>query len=254
MSEIKKYQSPKEYRRSLLPIMEERLTGGELAIFKASLERSIKEYDSVSLTKEVREALRWIIRDIGYRYTSPEDEQYIVVRFTSILSKYYGGYSLKDVKQAFEMLTVGGLDTLIKPEDRKHYGQLSMDFLCRVLNAYKVHRSAALNKAYDNAPKQELDKTADNERLEKLNRQRLVEAFIYYKYHGKIQPTNSIQEMLFCRILDGVGLIDDVEEPQAEQLLSQVLSGKVGRYRSKLESAFKDMAEREIQIKEYIKI
>lgn len=247
-----KYESPKEYRKAILPAVTGILGDNERAIVSASTEPSIRDLDSVEMTKQLRDAMRWIVRDIGYRYSSPEDEQYIVVRFASVLSKYYGGLSIKDVKLAFEMLAVGELDGLIKAEDRKHYGQISMDYLCRVLNAYKVKRSAAINKAYDNAPKEEKSDWEEDKRLEALNRQRLIDAVLYFKYHNTIRPTNPIQEMIFCKILEDVGLLEVTDEPD-EGLIIDAVVGKVGKYRKPLERAFRYITENEIQIKTYIK-
>lgn len=253
MTDIIIYKNGRDYRKGLLPQIEGKLSGSEMAIFRASTEVQIKDMDSVRLAQELREAMKWIVRDIGYRYTSAEDEQYIVVRFAAVLSKHYSNLTIKDVKLAFEMLVVGDLDERIKPEDRKHYGQLSMDYICRILNAYQYVRSSAIQKGYDAAPQKERDNSKEQEGIEKMNRERLIDAVIYYKYHGKLRQYNAIQEMIFCRILQGVGLIGKIYEPDGA-LINQALKGRSGKYHKLLENAIRYITENELQISDYIKI
>lgn len=64
------------------------------------------------------------------------------IRFTEYLSTYYSGLTIADLKVAFEFYVVGRLEKFL-PKNAKghsyvdHYGKLSVDFMAKVLNAYK---------------------------------------------------------------------------------------------------------------------
>ena len=64
-------------------------------------------------------------------------------RLTNIIAKYYPKLTIAEIKLAFEMLIIGRLGQI------EHYQQLSVDYVCKVLNAYKILQQ----KAFANAVK-----------------------------------------------------------------------------------------------------
>ena len=102
------------------------LTPVERAVFLASTAMTIAEITPSELANELRTALKWICKDVGYRIQDEADSQYLVIRTTEILKRYYSNLTLKDFRMAFEMSITGQLDEFLPRNrdgkaDRGHY-------------------------------------------------------------------------------------------------------------------------------------
>lgn len=217
--------TPVMIRREMLkrPEVMKALEPIERAVFIASTAKTIEEYSSGELLAELATALKWIAKDIGYRVTDEADRQYMVVRTAEILKRYYRNFTLKDFHMAFEMAITGALDEFLPrgrdgQADRGHYQQFNAEYVCKILNAYKARRGGIMKKANESMPRRREavpvdEKAAASRRI----RADLFDAFLQYKYRGKMPRVSSIAEMLFYDILAGVGLADPVEVSLADQ-------------------------------------
>jgi len=260
----------------------------EKAVFLASTAKTIAEYTPVELAAELKTALRWIAKDIGYRATDESDTQYIVVRTTEILKRYYSTLTLKDFRMAFEMSITGELDDFLPrgrdgQPDRNHYQQFNAEYICKILNAYKGRRGWVLKKAYEQIPRPEPKRNLSEELYYKEQiRRECINAFYYFKYRGRLPDMSPIGEMLYYDLLASVGLADEIEITLTEQkaiwqrsineFAKRGMIGDVQRLKNlgtaapelehgafvfarkkALERSFAWMADNEIQITDYIK-
>lgn len=69
-----------------------------------------------------------------------------------IIHRRYKGFMLSDLKEAFELLICGDLDSFLPKDsqgqpDKKVFGELTVDFVLRVLNAYRKRKESREPKA-----------------------------------------------------------------------------------------------------------
>lgn len=207
----------------------EAMQPAERVVVLAYGDKKISEYDSVSLSKSIYNALVWIVKDIGLRGWSESDMQYSVVRIGELLKRYYGGFSIRDFRMAFEMSYTGELDEFLpkgkdgQPE-RGHYQNLNAEYVCRILNAYRARRSAILKRCLKS--KETAQEMGEERRKELKQRARtmLLEAYSLFEQTGEfcISP---IQEIIFYDMLSGANLVPAIEVTEAEQkeVLGRVL-------------------------------
>lgn len=191
----------------------------ERAIFLASIDKPVKDYQAGELTAEINKAMKWITKDVGYLVKDDADWQYIVMRLGMILYRYYPSLSLKDVNLAFEMAVAGALDDFLPrlkdgTADRNHYQRFSAEYVCKILNAYVSRRGWVMKKAYGQMPKPDAP-VLDDYSVQLLRDFRYC--FLFYKYHNRLPEISDIAVMLYYGILEGVGLADEIEVTEAEQ-------------------------------------
>lgn len=147
-NEITKVETPQERRKNLLPIASKVLDRAEIAIMTASTTQTIAER-GVDASKELAKLLTTLSVDLGCKYDK-NTWQYTCARLIWVIQNHFSQLSTGDVRIAFELLVVGGLD--IEMQDSKCYGILSSQYISRVLNAYLTKRNDAIAKAYDAQP------------------------------------------------------------------------------------------------------
>ena len=280
-----------EARREMsrFPEVVNSLQPAERAVFLASIARTVSEYSGAELAGELKGALKWIAKDIGYRESDESEMQYLVIRTAEILKRYYGDFSLKDFRMAFEMSLTGELDEFLPKgrdgqPDRGHYQQFNAEYICKILNAYKAKRGLIVRKVGERVPKKEETVSEEEKKIYRDDsRQRCIGAFLEYKYRGRLPEMSPIAEILYYDILANVGLAEDVEIGIEEQreVFARTMSYYAGRNsvwemqrlkkeglkskeieldsfilarRKALERAMDWMIENEIQIKDYIRI
>lgn len=262
----------------------------ERSLFLASTDKSIEDYTSVQLAKELRDALQWIAKDVGFRPTNESDSQYLVVRCTEILKRYYRELSLKDFRMAFEMCLTGELDAYLpknregQPE-RSHYQNFNAEYICRILNAYRNRRGDVFRKVAAKMPAEndsEMTQEAKR-RLEQKARQYLFAAYAKY-LETNVLEASPIQEIIFYSILADNGLATPIEviDNERKTVLNKILmdltmrgapygelcrvkergykargveSGAFQSARRKaLEKTFADLKEQKINLEDYVRI
>ena len=199
----------------------------ERAVFLASTAKTVAEYSDRDLAGELSNALRWIAKDVGYKSDNESDRQYLVIRVSEILKRYYGQLSLKDFRMAFEMCVTGELDEFLPKgrdgqPDRGHYQQFNAEYVCKVLNAYKSRRGWVLKKAYEAVPKKQVEPDKDMSET----RRWLVNAYEDYVATGKFPEMSPIAEMLYYNILVELGFapVVEVTERECEKVLERAIA------------------------------
>lgn len=188
----------------------------EKAVFLASTAKTIAEYDAAELAVELNTALKWISKDIGYRATDESEKQYLVIRVAEILKRYYSALTLKDFRMAFEMSLTGELDDFLPrgrdgQADRNHYQQFNADYVCKILNAYKLRRASVLKRAYAALPEKEPDVDPNLQReWNNGTKRECIAAFDFFKRFGYLPNISPIGEMLYYKILADAGLAPEI--------------------------------------------
>lgn len=198
------------------------LTPVERAVFLASTAKTIAEITPEQLAVELRTALKWICKDVGYRIQDEADSQYLVIRTAEILKRYYSNLTLKDFRMAFEMSITGQLDEFLPRNrdgkaDRGHYQQFNAEYVCKILDAYALRRGSVLKKAFDAIETPEITTGEDKKqeyRREAINH--LYEAFDEFRETGRLN-TSSVTDLVFWNILADNGLVVPVEITTEEQ-------------------------------------
>lgn len=271
-----------------IPAVMDALGPVEKAVFLASTDKTIAEYDAAGLAAELATALKWICKDVGYRSQDESDRQYLVIRTAEILKRYYAGLTLKDFRMAFEMSVTGELDDYLPKmsngqPDKGHYQQFNAEYICKILNAYKGRRAGVMKKAYDRI--QDKEPEPDPKRIEyylNIARKNCIEAYEYYRHNGRLPEMTSIAEMYCYEMLSDAGLADEIVVTAEEQKViwqrivnefaRRGLIGDVHRMetegiaakdiehgsfvlarRKALSATFRRMAEKGINITDYIK-
>ena len=187
------------------------LNGEDRDIFLASTKRQIYEIGGRELVDKINMLVKVIASDIGLRQASEQE----ITRFTEILRKYYSGISLQEIRLAFEMASVGRLDSYLPVDkngqpDKNHYQVFSVDYISKILNAYLKRRQETEHKAYTALPKSEAD--YNPEKVAYYNREwkkTVIITFLKYKYRGKLD--NSINAFLIYSELNKLGLAEPIE-------------------------------------------
>ena len=198
------------------------LTPVERAVFLASTAKTIAEFTPSELATELRTALKWICKDVGYRIQDEADSQYLIIRTSEILKRYYSNLTLKDFRMAFEMSITGQLDEFLPrtrdgKADRGHYQQFNAEYVCKILDAYMMRRGSVLKKAFDAVETPEL-KPGDDKKQEyrKGAIKELYEAFDAFRETGRLN-TSAVTDLVFWNILAEHGLAVPVNVTPEEQ-------------------------------------
>lgn len=144
-----------------LPEVEEGLTRGELRVAKLSANTSIRnmpdrdlriignEEKDFGLVAKVGILAKGIAKDFSIRNVEKTE----AFRFLDILKKYYSEFTLEEVRTAFELALVGELDSYLPKDkngvpDKNHYQVFSLEFVTKILNAFKSYKGKVWKKVY----------------------------------------------------------------------------------------------------------
>lgn len=182
----------------------------ERGIWDASTKRAISEYPLEELSGHVGKLAKAIAMDAGIKTIDP----YSVTRFMDILRKYYYTMSLSEVKIAFELGMTGQLDEYL-PRDKygmadcHHYQSFSVEYVTKILNAYKKRFADVQDKAYSSIPEKKKEWTEqEKEFYSNYSNQLARNAYLLYKYKGIIRPI--INEMLVYAQLERMGFAEPI--------------------------------------------
>lgn len=210
---------------------------GDAQILKASTGRAFRGYNFQELLGELGKRMRWITKDIGYTVKNEDDWQYITVRTAQVLQRHYPHLTMTEFQLAFDLAVAGELNGYLPKDasgqpDAKHYGQFSAEFVCKIMNAYKLKRRDVIKQAEALAPRIDTPALPGREIRENSRRMRgeLIWAWLHLKYRGRMPELSPIQVMRFYEILSGVGLADEIVVTEVEQ--KAILAQTVFHYAS----------------------
>lgn len=268
MNEMTIYKSGLQLRREAAanPEMLARFEPVERAVFLASVERTVGEYDEQELGEALIQSLKWIAKDIGYKSATQEDAQYLLARTMQLLRLYYSDMTLQDFRMAFELACTGELDDYLPKDrfgqpDKSHYQSFNAEYIGKIMKAYKARRRGILSKV--KYPKQESRDREEEQRIAELAKADLRACYLEYKYRGRMPYCSSICKLIYLNLLASVGLADRYEIAGEEQ--RALIAGKIGSVAGSrvhghsdtarafaLKRAFDEMVTDEIQIGDYI--
>lgn len=217
-------------RRAMLelPNLPEVLNPVELAIFKASTKTPIAQLDDRKILEYVNTLLNYIRRDVGLRQ---EIDQYDRTRFYDVLKKYFSNLTMDEIKTAFELASVGELDQYLPKNsngepDRSHYQSFSVEYVSKILTAYKRKKSGAIIKAYKAIPEPKKEPSQEQKKDHRRNFLRsFYKAFLQYKYTGRMEVSSVTEYLIFEELLS-IGFITDdipISEADKKAALSQIM-------------------------------
>lgn len=221
-----KPQTAIEVRRGMarVPQVIAALNQVERTVFLASTSLPIEDMPDDVLGRELAKALQYIAKDTGYRGTDLEERGYLVLRVGVILKRYYAGLTMVDFKLAFEMCLAGELDEYLPKgrdgqAERGHYQQFNAEYICKVLNAYRLKRGAVFEKAMGAMPIEDapVDDAVVSD-LMKRQKEIFAEVLEGYREQGRFPDgMTAITEIICCDVLAGCGLMPEIVVTPEEQ-------------------------------------
>lgn len=198
-------------RRSIPVEVVSRLNPIDRDIWVASTKKPIADYSPEELTNHVGKLSAMIAKDAGIKNI----DTYSATRFVDILRKYYYTLSLSEIKTAFELGMTGQLDEYLPKDknghpDRHHYQSFSIDYVTKILNAYKRKFSDVETKVYTSLPAPEKVVT-EQEKQFYINhfRETLRKTYIVYKYKGIIEER--MNDLLVYDALERMGYAEPIK-------------------------------------------
>lgn len=192
----------------------------ERNVWEASTKRSISDYPIDELTGHVGKLATMIARDAGIR----EVDAYNAARFLDILRKYYYSLSLSEVKVAFELGMTGQLDEYLPKDkhgnpDNHHYQSFSVEYVTKILNAYKKKFADVQVKAYTSLPEPKREVT-ESEKQRYISRYMNMtrSAFLLYKYKGLIRPF--MNDMIIYNELERMGVAEPIQVTEIDRKMA----------------------------------
>jgi len=197
-----------------------KLSENDLMIAQAGVsETPIRAVPEKELLNTVAVASKFICRDVGIRsWDNAEIMKYDAVRFFTTLRTYYKDLTFKEVKIAFELALVGQLDEWLPKDrngqpDKNHYQAFSLEYVTKILNAYKSKKNGVWFKARRALPAPVHVVTAEEKahyRNSFLND--IYKAFENYKADGT-HPHFILS--IFAQEFVAQGLIDELPKPKS---------------------------------------
>lgn len=108
--------------------------------------------------KELGSAVTFLVRDVGAKTL----ENYDVVRIATFIQQRYSEFSVKEIKTAFEFCLTGEYQKEIE-----HFGNFSLAYVAKVLNAYREKRRESNNVIKLALPEPEIK--LSEEEIKKIN-------------------------------------------------------------------------------------
>jgi len=137
----------------------------ELRIARLSLRKTIAEYPlegGEGLPVKIKILTVGICRDFAIRGVTDLE----TFRFLDILRKYYSGFTLDEIRTAFELALIGDLDEYLPKDrngnpDKNSYQLFSLEFITKILSAYKKHKGRIWGKVYSCSENEETQPTEE---------------------------------------------------------------------------------------------
>lgn len=194
----------------------DQFTGADKTILDASTKTPIRDLCDNDLTRSLATTFYYVSIDIGYQIQNKEHWHYMMTRIAGVLKQYYAEFTMSDIKAAFELMSIGELDDYL-PHDylgnaqKSHYQRMSIEYITRILNAYRKRRSSVIAAAVDKLPPVVVERDEDslNRAFLAQQRRRNRGIFLEYKYTGRFAP-DITDDLFLCDSLISLGLIDDI--------------------------------------------
>lgn len=213
------------------------LNDTEQEIMRASLSAKIKDIPNDKYMDDMSVILNYTAIDVGFAKPNVQEWGYIKMKLCETLKKYFYGFTLQEIKLAFELLQVGKLDNYLplnsngNPE-RQHYNRFGIEYFSRVLKAYLGLKNEVIAKVYQHGEAAEPKKLESSATAD--IRHSVYLAYLHYKYLG-IMPTWPNNHLIY-RELNRANIIGDIDITEADKrqamrlLMQDVHNGLIGDF------------------------
>lgn len=180
---------------------------------------AIKDAEKEKIINGIAAIIDGIRADFGLKLTA--DKQFFAARMYQILQRYYFSLTLNEVKQAFEMHAIGELDPYFKKRangtpDKEHFQALSIEFITKVLNAYKELKRQANQKQTLALPPSKEISDREKQILRDHMYSKLYENFERYRQNKEHSFTWIIPQV-YINLLENLGFTVTIEDAEVEK-------------------------------------
>lgn len=209
----------------VIPQVLDNLSPVDKRIVSASKGTALCEGDKRQLLESMLHVFTAVAKDLNVEAPN----QYTLARITEILLQYHKPLTMQDVKLAFELALVGELQV-----DNKAYGKLSIEYIGRILNAYKERRGLAFARAEKYAPKKSKSKKINEAEITKWHSDIANKVYVEYRDTGKLTD-NTFHLMVVYEKLKAQGRVKgevtDADRKRAFALYkAQVMQGLINKH------------------------
>ena len=200
-----------------VPEVMKALTPIERSMFEASVKTPVADISEEELTYNVGLIAKYITRDVGIKKV----DDYDITRFRNILKSYYSLLSLQEIRMAFELAMTGGLDEYLPRDkdgnpDKNHYQTFNIEYITKILNAYKKCRRDTEHKAYTAFPRQTDNLSQETKaHYKRAWKKTFLNSYLRYKYRGEL-PDN-VNFFLLYSETDKMGLAEPIHVTEADR-------------------------------------
>lgn len=267
-----------------VPEVIQNLTPIERRMFEASIKTPVADFSDKELTHKVGLIAKYIARDAGIKSV----DDYEIARFMTVLKLYYSLFSLQEIRMAFEFAMTGELEEFLPRDkdgnpDKNHYQTFNIEYITKILNAYKKRRRETEYKAYTALPQPKNQISPETKAYYTREMKRtVIVSFLVYKYRGKL-PDNVNLFLIYAEI-ERLGLAEPIQVTEVDKkeavvrLLRKAHTGVIKEFVAEcirhlqtkhsdvieeaeliakekaLIKSFEIMAKEEIQITDYIRL
>ena len=195
----------------------------ERSIIVSSCDAPIEGFDQIARMNELRKVLTGVLRDTGCKSPDETDFRYMIVRLSEITKEYYGELTWREFRLAFTMAIAGQLDDYLPKRsdgtaDRGHYQNFSIEYVCKILGAYKARRGYVIRKANGMVVRPQVSGDPEAAKLYRNNAVAgLFETFEKYCETGRIDGVSPVAEVIYYKLLSDAGLAPKFEVTEAER-------------------------------------
>lgn len=200
-----------------VPEVIQALTPIERRMFEASIKTPVADFSDEELTHKVGLIAKYIARDAGIKSV----DDYEIARFMTVLKLYYSLFSLQEIRMAFEFAMTGELDEFLPRDkdgnpDKNHYQTFNIEYITKILNAYKKRRRETEHKAYIALPQPKSQISPETRAYYRREMKRtIIVSFLSYKYRGKL-PDNVNSFLIYAEI-ERLGLAEPIQVTEADK-------------------------------------
>ena len=213
------------------------LNDTEQEIMRASLSAKIKDIPNDKYMDDMSVILNYTAIDVGFAKPNLQEWGYIKMELCETLKKYFYGFTLQEVKLAFELLQGGKLDNYLPlnsngDPERQHYNRFGIEYFSRVLKAYLGLKNEVIAKVYQHGETAEPKKLESNATAD--IRHSVYISYLHYKYMGT-KPTWPNNYLIY-RELNRANIIGDIDITEADKrqamriLMKDVHNGLIGDF------------------------
>lgn len=200
-----------------VPEVIQALTPIERRMFEASIKTPVADFSDEELTHKVGLIAKYIARDAGIKSV----DDYEIARFMTVIKLYYSLFSLQEIRMAFEFAMTGELDEFLPRDkdrnpDKNHYQTFNIEYITKILNAYKKRRQETEYKAYTALPQPKSQISPETKAYYRREMKRtVIVSFLAYKYRGKL-PDNVNSFLIYAEI-ERLGLAEPIQVTEADK-------------------------------------